>query len=262
MSLSNHHPDPEDSLHLPAGQGRELPARAAAAAVTGAGQASLTGHGAAPVSLWVLAACGVAVLIAGGILGSGGRLFSYQGNFRDGYMRRPAPGSAEAAPAPKEAMVAYMTRGEKIYKARCAVCHGPEGKGDNVNFPSLAGSQWATGETQRMAMIVINGLKGPSSTGKTYLAGMPPQSLGMGPEDLAGVMTYVRNHFGNSTGDVVSVAMAKTAFEVSAARANAGQQTTAEELAAEHTKSLPGPALDAKAMVDALTLAPIPGAKP
>jgi hypothetical protein len=77
-------------------------------------------------------------------------------------------------------------------------------------------------------------------------------------------MTYVRNNFGNSTGDVVTVEMAKAAMEISDSRAKVGQQTTAEELAAEHAKALPGDPLDPKAMVDPITLAPVaaPAADP
>lgn len=228
MSLSNLKPDPEAPV-----------------------------HGIESISLWVLTACGVVVLIAGGILGGAGRFFAYQATFREGYVRTPPPGVGETGPPPKEALAAYMAKGAKIYAGKCIVCHGPEAKGDGANFPALAGSKWATGETQRFAMIILNGLKGPMSTGKTYAAGMPSQAIGgLSPEDFAGVMTYVRNHFGNSTGDIVTVEMAKAAMKISGARANNGQQVTAEELTADHLKSLPGPVLDLKAMVDPVTLAP------
>lgn len=217
--------------------------------------------GPAPLPLWVLTVCGVVLLIAGGILGGAGRLFSYQTIFPDGYVRKRAPGSEETA-APQEALSAFMARGERIYKTKCIVCHGAEAKGDGINFPALAGSKWATGETERFAMIILNGLQGPTSTGKTYAAGMPTQAPGLTAEDLAGVMTYVRNNFGNNTGDVISVAMAKAAMEISAARAKAGQPVTGQELEADHLKSLPGDALDPKAMVDAVTLLPVKGPKP
>jgi mono/diheme cytochrome c family protein len=244
MSLSNQHPVPED-----------VPGTAASARGK-----LLAAPGNEPVSLWILTACGVVALIAGGILGGAGRLFDYQTTFRERYEREPAPGAAEQGPPPKEALAAYMAKGAKIYTGKCIACHGPEAKGDGANFPSLVGSKWATGETERFAMIILNGLQGPTSSGKSYPgAGMPSQSLPptlLTPEDLAGVMTYVRNHFGNSTGDIVTVAMAKAALEIAAARPKTGQQITAEELTANHLKSLPGPALDPKAMVNPVTLAP------
>ncbi len=251
MSSPNQPSDPETAPVAP------LSAERVAVAASDR-EPRLIAPGGEPIALWVLAACGLVVLIAGGILGGAGRFFDYQTLVRAGYVRTPAPGSADQGPPPKEALVAYSARGAKIYAGKCIVCHGPEAKGDGANFPSLVGSKWANGETERFAMIVLNGLQGATSTGKAYPgAGMPSQALGLTPEDLAGVMTYVRNHFGNTTGDVVTVAMVKAAMEISAARPKSGQQVTAEELTADHLKSLPGPTLDAKAMVDPLTLMPV-----
>ena len=71
MSLSNQHPVPDD-----------LPGTAACARGK-----LLAAPGNEPVSLWVLTACGVVVLIAGGILGGAGRLFDYQTTFRERYVR-------------------------------------------------------------------------------------------------------------------------------------------------------------------------------
>jgi mono/diheme cytochrome c family protein len=211
--------------------------------------------GGEPISAWVLAACGVAVLIAGGILGGAGDLFSYQTIYRPGYERNPPPGVVETGPQPKEALAAYMAKGAKIYSAKCNGCHGADAKGDGANFPSLAGSAWVTGETERLAMIILNGLQGPTSTGKTY-GMMPPQGVGLSAADLAGIMTYVRNHFGNSTGDVVTVDMAKAAMEISAGRSKAGQMVTGAELDADHAKALPGEPLDPKTLLDPVSLAP------
>ncbi len=79
----------------------------------------------------------------------------------------------------------------------------------------------------------------------------------MGAEDLAGLMTYVRNSFGNSTGDVVTVEMAQAALDISAARAKAGQPVTAEEIKAEHMKMLPGDPLEPTTPVNPATLKPV-----
>ena len=253
MSSSIQQPEPEDSSHARASAGR-----VAGEAAVSAREYPITGPGSEPIALWVLAACGVVVLIAGGILGGAGRFFDYQTLVRAGYVRAPAPGTPEQGPPPKEALAAYMAKGAKIYAAKCIVCHGPEAKGDGVIYPPLAGSKWAIGETERFAMIVLNGLQGPTSTGKAYPGvGMPSQAPGLTPADIAGVMTYVRNHFGNSAGDVVTVAMVKEALKISAARPKTGQQVTSEELTADHLKPLPGPVLDPKAMVDPITLAPV-----
>ena len=259
MSLPNQKPDLEDSINVTETHGRL--AREAAAC---ARENRIADNGSEPISLWLISACGVVLLVAGGILGGAGRLFSYDAVFKEGYVRTPPPGATEAGPVPKEALAAFSTRGAKIYSVKCNGCHGSDAKGDGANYPSLAGSTWVTGETERLAMIIINGLHGPMSTGKTYggAGGMPAQGVGLSPEDLAGLMTYVRNNFGNTVGDVVTSDMAKAAMEISDKRSNAGQQVTAEELTADHAKNLPGEPLDPATMVDPITLAPVPAAAP
>lgn len=256
MSSPNQKPDLEDSINVTEAHGRVVREAAACAR-----EKRIAANGSEPISIWVLAACGIVAIIAGGILGQGGSLFAYGTTFREGYLRTPPPGVTDSGPQPKEALAAYMARGSKIYSVKCNGCHMSDAKGDGANFPSLVGSKWATGETERFAMIILNGLTGPTSTGKSYGAGMAPQAAGLSPEDLAGVMTYVRNNFGNSVGDIVTVDMAKAAMEISAARKKAGQQVTADELTADHIKALPGEPLDPKTLVDPLTLLPAAAAK-
>ncbi len=257
MSSTDQKPDLEDSINVTEAHGRMVRDASAAAR-----EKRIADNGVEPITLWALAACGVVAIIAGGILGGAGKLFSYGSTFREGYVRTPAPGAADSGPAAKEALAAYMAKGAKIYSAKCNGCHGADAKGDGANFPSLVGSEWVLGETERLSMIILNGLVGPTSTGKTYGAGMAPQGAGLTPEDLAGIMTYVRNNFGNSVGDVVTVDMAKAAMEISDSRAKAGQQVTGDELAADHLKALPGDVLDPKTMVDPITLAPVAAPAP
>ena len=161
-------------------------------------------------------------------------------------------------PPPAEALKIYMSKGEKIY-GKCIGCHAPDGKGGGA-YPALASSEWAIGDTQRLAMIILNGLSGPASDGKTWGV-MPAQGIGMSATDLAAVMTYVRNSFGNSTGDVVTTAMAAEAIAISEARANAGAPTAKDELDADHAKNLPGDVLDPATMLDPITLEPVEAAE-
>ena len=251
MSLTNQKPDLEDSINVAEAHGRVVREAAACAR-----EKRIVDNGIAPISLWAFVACGVALLIAGGILGGAGELFAYSATFRPGYVRAPAPGAADSGPVPKEALAAYMAKGAKIYSAKCNGCHGSDAKGNGSTFPSLVGTEgWPSGHTERFAMIILNGLEGPVHDGKTYGV-MPPQGIGMTAEDLAGIMTYVRNNFGNAKGDVVTIDMAKAALETSAKRKNAGKSVTGAELTADHDKDLPGDKLDPKTMLDPITLAP------
>lgn len=247
----NPKPDLDESINVTQAHGRVERETAAAAR-----EKRIADNGHEPVSLWVIAACGIVLLIAGGVLGNAGTLFSYNNTFKEGYVRGKAPGGADEGPQPKTALVAFSNKGAKIY-SKCNGCHGADGKGDGTNYPPLAGSRFVLGDTQKFAMIVLNGLQGPTSSGKTYGAGiMPAQGAGMSAEDLATVMTFVRNSFGNTSGDVITAEMAQNALDVSAAREKANQPVTAEEIAAKHMTMLPGEPLAPETMVNPVTLAP------
>ncbi len=250
MNPSNQKPDLDESINVTETHGRVVREAAACAR-----EKRIVDNGIAPISLWAFVTCGAVLLIAGGILGSAGRLFAYDTTFREGYVRKPPGGLDDLGPVPKEALAAYSAKGSKIYSAKCNGCHGSDAKGNGSTYPSLVGSTWVTGETQRLAMIILNGLQGPVSSGTTYGV-MPPQGSGMTAEDLAGIMTYVRNNFGNAVGDVVTTDMGKAALDASAARKNAGQTVDAAELAAAHVMALAGDPLDPKALLDPISLAP------
>lgn len=255
MSSPNQHskPDLDETINVTQAHGRVASESAAAAR-----EKLLADSGRESVPLWVITACGFVLLIAGGVLGNAGTLFSYDNTFRENYVRGTAPGAAADGPQPKTALVAFSAKGSKIYSSKCNGCHGSDGKGDGANYPSLVGSDFVIGDTQQLAMVILNGIQGPISTGKTYGAGiMPAQGAGMTAEDLAGVMTYVRNGFGNSTGDVVSVEMAKNALDISSSREKAGQSVTAEEVRAAHSSMLAGAEVSPDIMVNPATLAPV-----
>lgn len=249
----NSKPDLEESINV-----TQAHARGASEFSAATREKQLAESGRESVPLWVITACGVVLLIAGGVLGNAGTLFSYDNTFRANYVRGTAPGSAIAGPQPKTALMAFSAKGSKIYSAKCNGCHGADGKGDGANYPSLVGSTFVIEENQKLAMVILNGIQGPISNGKTYGAGiMPAQGAGMTAEDLAGVMTYVRNNFGNTTGDVVSVEMAKSALDVSAAREKAGQSVTSEEILANHKVVLAGADIAPEIMVNPANLTPV-----
>jgi cytochrome c oxidase subunit 2 len=94
-----------------------------------------------------------------------------------------------------------MAHGEKVY-ATCAACHGATGAGVPGVFPALAGSKIATGPLDGHLNIVLHGKPG---TAMQAFAGQ------MNDADLAAVITFERNSFGNHTGDIVQPAQVKAA---------------------------------------------------
>lgn len=243
-------PDLDETLNVTQSHDRMLRESAAVAR-----EKRVDDGGREPVSNWIFAAVAPVCIAAGLALNNAGGLFDYNDYVKPGYVRADINAGEDSGPQPVEALKAYVSKGEKVY-SKCVGCHGSDGKGGGA-YPALAGSPWADGETERFAMIVLNGLHGPASDGKTYGAGMPAQGIGMSPTDLATVMTYVRNSFGNSVGDIVTTEMAAEAMKISEARANPGSQLTKEELEADHLKALPGEPLDPATKVDPVTLAPV-----
>ncbi len=88
-----------------------------------------------------------------------------------------------------------MARGEKAYVTACAACHQANGEGMPPMFPALRGSAIATGPVAAHIDIVVNGKPG------TAMAAFGKQ---LSPVDLAAIITYERNAWGNSAADMVT----------------------------------------------------------
>jgi mono/diheme cytochrome c family protein len=85
----------------------------------------------------------------------------------------------------------------------CATCHQEDGKGLNASgFPPLAGSKWVTGNEDRLIKLTLKGLMGPIEVnGKKYPGQVPmtPFEGLLKDDEIAAVLTYVRNSFGNES---------------------------------------------------------------
>jgi cytochrome c oxidase subunit 2 len=87
-----------------------------------------------------------------------------------------------------------MTLGEKVYVGHCSVCHQPTGTGLPGVFPALKGSAIATSDLNAHIDILINGKVGTA---------MQSFAKQLSLKELAAVITYERNAWGNNTGDLV-----------------------------------------------------------
>ena len=106
-----------------------------------------------------------------------------------------AAAAAAATPPPTEwTMESAMAIGEKSYLTYCAACHQADGEGLAPNFPGLKDSAIAVGDVGAHIDIVINGKAGTSMAAFSYLS----------DTDLAAIITYERNAWGNATGDLVT----------------------------------------------------------
>lgn len=87
--------------------------------------------------------------------------------------------------------------GAKVYTIYCGTCHQGDGKGASGRFPPLAGSPWVTGNKERLINIVMAGLEGPITVNGEDFNGTMPQHSFLGNEEIANVLTYIRQNFGN-----------------------------------------------------------------
>jgi quinoprotein glucose dehydrogenase len=104
----------------------------------------------------------------------------------------------------------------------CMACHGPNAEG-TVIAPPLSKSNWVNGPAENLIRIQLRGLNGPLTvSGKAYAlpVPMPPQAQ-QTDEQIAAVLTYIRNSFGNS-------APAVTPAQVKALRGEVGKPMLTE----------------------------------
>lgn len=103
----------------------------------------------------------------------------------------------------KGADLELFNMGKEIYmkEGYCSTCHQPDGKGlTSSGFPPLTGTKWVTGNDERLIKVVLKGLLGPIEVdGKKYPGQVPmtPFAGLLNDKEVAAVLTYVRNSFGN-----------------------------------------------------------------
>lgn len=103
-----------------------------------------------------------------------------------------------------DALTLYK-EGREIYSREgfCVTCHQEDGRGLSASgFPPLAGTRWVNGNDTRLIKIVLNGLLGPIKVlDKDYPGQVPmtPYKGMLNDREVAAVLTYVRNSFGNTS---------------------------------------------------------------
>jgi len=157
---------------------------------------------------------------------------------------------------------AVMASGKSQYMM-CMACHGMNGEGAPNIGPPLANSEWVTGPVENLIRIQLRGLTGPievAGTEYNFAAPMMAMGAAQSDENVATVLTYIRNSFGNE-------ASAVTPAEVAALRSEVGKPllTVADllppkpETTTATTGTIPGgqlpslPSLDARSSLGAST---------
>lgn len=191
-------PDLEDSTNV--AQAHEEVTRNAAAASR---EQQLRENGLEPVSTWIMIAGFIVAVIGGGVLFSSESLFNYEQPVKSNYVRAQF-GSGEKAIPMALAGDAYMKKGSALYK-NCASCHGGGGAGVAGVFPPLGGSEWVEGSGVVPALVIMHGVNGQINVaGSSYNGAMPPMADGWSDYDVAALVYYIQNSFGNKVGQIYS----------------------------------------------------------
>ena len=92
----------------------------------------------------------------------------------------------------------------KLYNTYCAACHQNDGKGDGNRFPPLGGTDWVTGDKTKLLNTLLKGLNGEIVVNDKPYNGLMPAHNFLKDEEVANILTYIRQNFGN-TASAVSV---------------------------------------------------------
>jgi len=95
----------------------------------------------------------------------------------------------------------YYSSGSLLYQSHCQNCHGTKGEGLNALIPPLTDTLFIKNNIHLLPCLVKNGLRGKVTINKReFTEKMPPNDLA--PIEIANVLTYVANSFGNKRGTI------------------------------------------------------------
>ena len=90
-----------------------------------------------------------------------------------------------------------LAEGGQLYQTYCVACHQADGKGDGARFPSLQSTRWVSGNKPRLISAVLFGLSGEIEVeGRTWNGVMPANGF-LTDDQVAKLLTYLRQSFGN-----------------------------------------------------------------
>jgi mono/diheme cytochrome c family protein len=128
-----------------------------------------------------------------------------------GQTKKPATKPASKATSSAAVSPATIARGKAVYNTYCISCHQPDGGGvPSMNAPLIKTTN-VLGPKSTLINIILKGMQGVEIDGETYSNIMPPHDF-LNNQQIADVLTYVRNNFGNKASGV-------TVAEVAAVRA-------------------------------------------
>ena len=153
-----------------------------------------------PLNLWMV------VLIAGLLFWGGAYLTQYSGRFEADEFEEGQHGkTATMAAGGGTPVDPLITKGQTVFTI-CAGCHNDDGNGKDGVAPPLVGSDWVNADgPNRLARIVLFGLKGPVKVNDKVTFNVPGQAMTpfkdtLKDEEIAAALSFVRSSWGNKGG--------------------------------------------------------------
>lgn len=138
-----------------------------------------------------------------------------------------APRGVPPPPGAPKSKAEKVVLGQRLFSSICAACHQPTGRGVPNVFPPLAGSDFLNADKNRAIKTVINGRQGEIVVnGLRFNNSMPKFPLS--DEDIASVLTFVYNSFGNSGVEVAPQEVARLRNEPPDVQTPSGPQPKSE----------------------------------
>ncbi|MFW5877648.1 MAG: c-type cytochrome [bacterium] len=93
----------------------------------------------------------------------------------------------------------FMEKGREVYDRECLVCHQSDGSGVPNMHPPITESKSVSGNTDSLIVLILDGMEGPVVVkGEQYNSIMPPLKNVLNDQEIADLINYLRNSFGNS----------------------------------------------------------------
>ena len=126
------------------------------------------------------------------------------------YLKDSGAGDSTPKPAPVAANDNAMRAGAAVYKDSCAVCHRDSGEGESHLFPRLAGSALVqSDDPTTLAHVVLQGTRAVATSTRPTAPAMPAFDWRLNDAQVASVLTYIRNSWGNAASSVSASTIAK-----------------------------------------------------
>ena len=118
--------------------------------------------------------------------------------------KKTAPTKTTTKATASSSLKSTMQRGELVYKSVCLTCHQADGGGVPRMNPPLIKTKWVLGDKTKLITLMLKGMNEPIEIeDEEYHNPMPPHTE-LNDQQIADVLTFVRNSFGNKASIVTS----------------------------------------------------------